>query len=138
MFTEYKYDKEQLKERLDELVSELRANKGNDVDFIKFACGVIDRRLKKDPKRYLDYGVYWWALKDVLKQNGFDYGDERNELYSREYDGYGSQALTIVAAEQFSEEYLANNVIYTSRFILDESGEWYTIFDNDLEELAKK
>jgi len=40
----------------------------------KFHYDSVADYIQKDPSRYLYFGPYWWVLKRLLKQNGFDFG----------------------------------------------------------------
>ena len=66
-FTEYKFDKDAIKALVAERAVGLRANRGFS-NLLGFGLGVVAERLQKDPRRYRDYGPYWWALKDALAQ----------------------------------------------------------------------
>ena len=131
-FTEYLFDKELIEEAVRERAAALKANKGFS-DFAGFALGVIERRLAKDPLRYRDYGPYWPALKDVLRQSGRDYGAGDDPLVRDFYRGDTTEQ-TIVMADEFRTLYLATQAVGTNQFVLDgEAGEAWELFDADME-----
>ena len=71
MFTEYRFTPEYLAAKVAERAAALKANRGMS-DLLGFGLGVVRDRLAKDPRRYLDYGPYWWALKEALNARGAD------------------------------------------------------------------
>lgn len=131
MFTELKFDPELLKVATAEKINNLEKNRGTR-DLLGFGAQVIADRLKKNPLRYRDYGPYWWALKDVLNRVGMTLGDQSDPLVAYEYRGF-SDTETLVAAEMFRDAYIKTSIVGTNRFNLDASGEWYTLYDPDME-----
>ena len=47
------------------------------------------------------YGVYWWALKDVLRRQGYDVGDVTDVDMAGKYKGANDDE-TIVAADEWA------------------------------------
>lgn len=137
MFTEYKFDHEKIKELVDSRTQNLRANKGFS-DLLGFGVKVIADRLAKDRRRYIDYGPYWWALKDILRANGYNFGDQSDPIIRATYRG-NSDVETLVMADEFRTEYLATTIVYTNRFMLDgKTGDFWLLFDQDMEDPAAK
>lgn len=102
-------------------------------DFEKFAAGVIYDRLKKDIQRYRVYGMYWWALKDVLTRHGYDIGAETDKNMSILYKG-ANDAETLVAADTFYLD-MSNKVVVTNnRWTIDNRRDDYILYDADMEE----
>ena len=131
-YTEYKFDKNIIKALVAERAAALRANRGFS-NLLAFGLGVVAERLSKDPRRYLDYGPYWWALKDAMKAAGYSLGDQSDPLVKRAYCG-DADVETLIMADEFRTAYLASNIIYTNRLMLDgESGEFWTLYDPDME-----
>lgn len=131
-FTEFQFDREQIKELVRQRASSLKANRGFS-DFKAFALGVIERRLEKDPLRYRDYGPYWPALKSVLNDSGRDYGDESDPLIAQAYVG-DTDEETIVMADEFRNHCLATQPVGTTQFVLDGySGTPWILEDSDME-----
>jgi hypothetical protein len=130
MFNEYRFDHRKIGPLVAEKQAALKVNKGLS-DLLGYGLGVIERRLKKDPARYLDYGPYWWALKDVLSRAGREYGPESDTQLVRAYRGQ-SDLQTMVMADQFRTEFLAQNMVGTSKFQLSTEGGDYILFDMDM------
>ena len=131
-FTEYKFDKEMLKALVAERAANLRANRGFS-NLLRFGIGVVADRLRVDPLRYRDYGPYWFALKQIMNDAGYNLGDQADPLIAKDYRGE-SDVETLIAADEFRTEYLRTQMIYTNKFMLDgESGEFWTLYDQDME-----
>ena len=111
----------------------LKQNTG-ETDFIGFAVKVIAERLQQKPQQYIEYGVYWWALKNVLAKHGYLFGDENDQelqqTYQHEKDDY-----TIVAADNFKDEYRNKWFKGTREFDLADDRK-YHLLDADMETLA--
>lgn len=130
MFTEYKFDSKKIGGLVAQKQAALKVNKGLS-DLLGYGLGVVSRRLAKDPGRYLDYGPYWWALKDLLTRSGYNYGNESDPLLVQAYRGM-SDVQTLVMADQFRTEFLEENQVGTCRFRLSIEGDEYILFDADM------
>ena len=131
-FTEYKFDKEMLKALVAERSANLRANRGFS-NLLAFGLGVVAERLSKDARRYRDYGPYWPALKEVMNANGYNLGSQSDPLVSRAYRGETDEE-TLIMADEFRTAYLKSNIVYANQFMLDAgSGEFWTLYDSDME-----
>lgn len=131
-YTEYKFDKDAIKALVAERAAGLRANRGFS-NLLGFGLGVVAERLQKDPRRYRDYGPYWWALKDALKTGGYELGDQGDPLIQRAYQGETAEE-TLIMADEFRTAYLASNIIYTNQFLLDAaSPDFWVLYDADME-----
>lgn len=131
-FTEYKFDKEMLKALVAERSANLRANRGFS-NLLAFGLGVVAERLSKDARRYRDYGPYWPALKEVMNANGYNLGSQSDPLVSRAYRGETDEE-TLIMADEFRTMYLKSNIVYANQFMLDAgSGEFWTLYDSDME-----
>lgn len=67
------------------------------------------RKIVAVPGNWRRFGVYWWALKAVLKNNGLDLGTHdcqwlREEYTIKSLKGVIDQESTILAAWIFAEE----------------------------------
>ncbi len=134
-FTEHLFNKAYIDEVAANAAASLKANKGFS-NLEAFAAGVIQRRLAKDPARYLDYGVYWPALKEVLRKHGFDCGAPVYPLLSAAYQG-DTDLQTVIMADQFRADYLATQFVGTRTFLVDkDTGEEVTLIDDDMEQKA--
>jgi hypothetical protein len=130
--TEYQYAPEWLASELAQKKINLLANLGLS-DIVSFGLKNINNRINKDRRRYLDYGPYWWAIKEALNTAGYSYGDESDKIVRTQYQGK-SIGETLIAAEAFRNDYLATQFIYTNKFILDLStSAWYLLADSDME-----
>lgn len=130
-FTDYKYQQAEIEAAVIEKKQNLKTNRGLS-DLLGFGLKIVNDRLSKDKRRYRDYGVYWWALKDALLKSGYRFGDNTDTLIKAEYIGR-NDTETLVMAERFRDDYLAENMKYTNQFMVNESGEFYTLFDDDME-----
>ncbi|MBY0475378.1 MAG: hypothetical protein K2Q13_10025 [Nitrosomonas sp.] len=136
-FTEYLFDADVISDIIHERKKNLVANRGFS-NLLAFGLGVIAERLGKDRLRYRDYGPYWWALKDVMNANGYRLGDQSDPLIKNVYHG-DNDIETMIMADEFRTEYLKSQMIHSNQFMLDsESGEFWTIFDIDMESPARK
>ena len=131
-YTEYKFDKEMLKALVAERAANLRANRGFS-NLLRFGLGVVADRLRVDVLRYRDYGPYWFALKAIMNDAGYNFGNQSDPLITKEYKG-DTDVETLIAADEFRTEYLRTQMIYTNKFMLDgDSGELWTLYDQDME-----
>lgn len=136
-FTEYLFDKDVISDIIHERKKSLVSNRGFS-NLLAFGLGVIAERLSKDRLRYRDYGPYWWALKEVMNANGYSLGDQSDPLIKKAYHGE-SDIETMIMADEFRTEYLKSQMIHSNQFMLDsESGEFWTLFDSDMEVPTKK
>ena len=88
---------------------------------------------------YLKFGPYWWALKAVLSNNGYYYGDSMDGLVAAAYsvkDDLGNidEQLTIAAAFAFRDHYLETYFIGNNQFELFDDGQFYILEDPDISE----
>jgi hypothetical protein len=130
-FTEYKIDAQQTAARMANILQ----SKG-DMALAVAVKSVIKRMHLHGSRRYTDYGPYWYALKAVLRNNGYDYGDATDDEIAREYGGK-TELETIIMADLFRDLNLAINPVGTRQFTLNGySGELWTLFDSDMESLG--
>lgn len=133
-FTEYLYPVNDIENELTLAKASLLENTGNS-DFIGNALTNIAKDLAKKPLHYRNYGMYWWALKDVLKRAEFLYGDVTDDNCKSVYIGKNDEQ-TIVMAIRFRREKLAVEFITNNQWEVNSEGEVYTLFDADMEGLA--
>lgn len=131
-FTEFQFDREAVKEKTAEYKRNLKANTGRD-DFVMNAVETFQQRLKKDRRRYRDYGPYWPAVKRILRKYDTVPGNIDWPDVAAAYCGE-NDAETLVMAEEFRSFYLDRYFLYTNNFLLDENdeAEWIC-FDPDYE-----
>lgn len=104
------------------------------IDPRKFAASVM-QLLAEDPKRYRNFGVYWYFVKALLKRLGYT----RDNLYM--LGDYQDQAVVSAmpempslgdAIEAASEEYRHNTLHNLNRSsVVTPDGEEITLFDED-------
>lgn len=102
----------------------LKQNTG-ETDLATFGAKLIAERVRDNPHCYAEFGVYWFAVKDVLARHGYDLGETMDETMRDEYRGT-TDAHTIVAAEKFKDEYRKTYFKHTTHFTLvdDDGSEW--------------
>lgn len=131
-FTEYKFDPAYITALTEEKRAGLKANRGFS-NLLGFGLGVVAERLQKDPRRYRDYGPWWWALKDLLRQAGYDVGNQSDPLVAQEYR-FDMPEQTLIAADEFRSDYLKTTIVGSNQFILSAANpEAWVLFDADME-----
>lgn len=132
LFTEYKFSPEYIAQVVQERKAGLKANKGLS-DLLGFGLSVVVQRLAKAPHRYVDYGPYWWALKEVMRKNGYQTGEQSDPLVANEYRGVDDLS-TVIAADEFRSQQLAAQMVGGNQFVLVANDpDWYVLFDADME-----
>jgi len=135
MNTEYKFDKDAIRERVQELIGILRENTGK-TDLVESGVAAVAWRLEQRPLSYRDYGPYWWALKRILIAHNVAAGVEMDTAIANEYRG-DTDAETIVMADTFRDLYLGTFFRGTNDFTLDvDSEKPWKLIDPDYENLA--
>ena len=118
-----------------ERAANLRKNRGFS-NLLGFGLSVVADRLKKDPRRYRDYGPWWPALKELMNRNGYTLGEQSDPMIARAYR-FDEDVETLVAADEFRTAYLKTNIVYTNQFLLDaDSPDFWTLYDEDMENVA--
>ena len=128
----YLLDPKFLSDKTDEMKASLAKNKPGQ-DFTKYAAETIYQRLSDNIKRYRVYGAYWWALKDVLRRQGYDVGNDTDAAIESEYKG-ADDAQTIVAADLFYLDQSNKVTVDNNRWTLDSRKPDYILYDSDMEE----
>lgn len=105
--------------------------KGSYTDCGEYGAKIIAERLEEYPDCYMEFGVYWFAVKDVLNRHGYYYGDTDDEEMRLEYQGK-TDAHTLVAAERFKDMYRKTYFIGTTRFTLEEDGREWVLNDPEM------
>lgn len=132
MFTNYLPDTIDAKSRIQALRQGFMASaKHGSSSFEDNAVRVISRRLQHKPALYIEFGPYWWALKQVLNDSGQDLGEHGAPLVASVYKG-SSLIETLVMAEAFKDLYRARWFVGTQTFELSE-GELYELTDPDMQ-----
>lgn len=115
-------------------VAELRAGfaaSGKPGTFEDNALRVIAARLRARPQDYVQFGPYWWAVKAVLAEAGYDFGDDGDALVAAEYRG-ADLADTLVAAELFKDMHRATYFVGHNTYDLTGDGDAYELVDPDM------
>lgn len=119
-----------------------RAHYEGSVEYKTFMVDLAAKEAKRlDTGGYLKFGPYWWALKAILNANGHYFGSSMDGLLASVYsvkdeEGGVDEALTITAAFEFRDYYLANLFIGTSQFELFDDGQFYFLQDDDMAAVA--
>lgn len=99
-----------------------------------YAARVIAQRLRIHPEAYIEFGPYWWSVKQVLRLAGEDFGAEDNELLRAAYGGSLPALDALVAGEMFKDYYRRTFLVGASQFWLDDAAEEsYVLFDANME-----
>ena len=111
-------------------------NKNLDEDVFKVVYAYVKRR----PDAFLSLGVYWWAVKDILQQRGFDLAGHIEspamvDLYSVKHpDGSTHPQATMLAAFEFRDWYFEHYFEGNRSFVVnDDTGDIYTLTDDEYE-----
>lgn len=127
----YKFNPDQLTAKTQEAIANLAKNQPK-ANFVEYASSVIYDRLKQDIQHYRQYGPYWWALKDILRRQDYNVGNETDERLQSAYQGK-NDAETLVAADNFyadnAGKYSKDNMDWT----IEKDKTEYRLFDEDME-----
>lgn len=106
-------------------------------DAVAVAAPTIYQNITSRPLAYLMYGPYWWAVKAILREAGFEVGDVTDPLVERAYgpDAMGGRLQVLVAATQFADYYRSNMLVGARDFQLTDGAPSYALFDTDVEAL---
>jgi len=131
-YTNYRYRNEEIEALLKIKRANVLKHTGRK-DWGEFMAQVIAWRLSCDPLRYKDYGPYWWAIKPILRQYGYAVGEhEDNAAIGQTYCGEHDEA-TLLMADLFREDYLQSQFIGSNTFMLDDDGELWELYDEEME-----
>ena len=136
MFMNFKIDAADAAARLAQMTAAFTAS-GKPGTFEDNAVRVIGQRMVDHPEQHIEFGPYWWAVKDVLNAAGYDFGQRGSPMVAAEYVG-ASPAETLVMAEAFKDLYRASYIVGTSSFDLGgiSEGETIDLGDDDMRERA--
>lgn len=86
------------------------------------------------PRRYVEFGPFWWAVKAVLNAHGDELGEATDETLRTVYSA-GSELHTLIAAADFAEFYRSRYFAGTRVFDLGDFGaDAYELADEDMED----
>lgn len=132
---EYLFENDVVKAQTAAFVANLRANKGTD-DLVGFAVPMLAEWLETRPRRYRDFGPYWWAFKKLLIARGLAKGDTMDEEVAAVYRGE-TDAETVTMCQLFMDLYRSRFIIGSNAFQLDpDSDVDYVLLDPDYEPSA--
>ena len=134
-YTEFHFEKEAVLARLAECRQALEA-RGEKLE--TFGAKKLREHLTRHGlARYLDFGPYWPALKDIFIAQGLWNGAPcADRDVAKAYCGETPEE-TIVMAEMFRDFYCGHYFIGTSTFVLDgNSGEEWRLYDPEVEALV--
>jgi len=103
-----------------------------DVDTVLEA---IVQLLQEEPRRYRDFGVYWWAVKRLLKEHG--YGPDQLYLLGAYTDLEAEAHLpaetdaALLAEAIHEQQYRATFEPNSPDAYYHDSGEPYHLYDDD-------
>lgn len=128
----YQFNPQTLADKTAQMKASLAKNQPN-ADFVEYASSVIYDRLKKNIQHYRQYGMYWWALKDVLyRQGNINLGTESDEHIKQAYRGK-TDAETLVAADMFYEDMAGKYAKDNMDWSLERNMPDYRLYDEDME-----
>ncbi len=111
----------------EKMVTTTWENKG--IDPVKGACGTIMENVKISG--YLQYGLYWCAVKKILLKNGFLQNDIDDERIANIYKS-DSDLKTLILAYAFADYYKRNWLRGTRDFYINDTDK-YVLFDEEME-----
>lgn len=119
-------------EFVDSLVKEIKIPGGN--EYVKKVVPGIAEMLKKNKLIYKSFGVYWWAIKDALRQyypdkTAWFMGSYNDELM-KQRAWHGDLFRTVLAGMY----YHGRQIDYVSEHQWTDSKgveHWYTLFDEN-------
>ncbi len=121
---------EDIADRLETMRAGLAMRKKG-VSFDANAARVIGARLDRDPLGYVEFGPYWWAVKDALARHGHPFGTHCDVMVRQAYSGV-DDASTFVAGEMFKDIYRGRYFVGANRFDLEGQGIDYVLEDPDM------
>ncbi len=101
-------------------------------DFLAFAVQVILKRLEKNAKSYVQYGVYWSSLKEVLMKYSDKFKSPAQQSVIDIYRG-DDDLQTVILADDFRTMYMATQLQGTNRFMITTDGDMLSVFDEEME-----
>lgn len=93
--------------------------------------------VKEEPQRYLAFGYFWWAIKQLMQERGIaDFGDETDaELLDATV--FSDPALLIAAAFSYQNDRFIEGLIYEARhtYLDKDTGDIqdYILADSDMD-----
>lgn len=89
--------------------------------------------LAQDPRNYLRYGPYWWAMKRILHAGGVAVGTYDEPVWANEYAVKDGEAvdpeLTMIAGWEFGDDQIGAVGVLTNEYEL--AGRTFVLHDPD-------
>lgn len=126
-------------EQLAPLLEEATSNQSKE-DFVSQFVKNTANILTSHPMTYRAYGMYWWAIKDLLNAHGFKQFGETLELGAFNTFNYEDKALLCCAAWAYHSYNVENGNIYTATHkvaVADEDDSDYYLDDQEIELLIQ-
>ncbi len=101
------------KDDLKDLINEALSNgEVSQEEFISKHCEGLATVLERNPDRYRSYGAYWWAVKDILNEQGYGalVGVEVEELTAKHFY-IEDDVTTLCAAWQYHNMVCENGLL---------------------------
>lgn len=135
MFDNFKPQPDELNAEVTALLEKIVSRIPEGSDAVAFAAGNIYRNVTSRPLAYLMYGPYWWAVKDILRANGFEVGDVTDSIVAKAYgpEAMGGTMQVLVAATQFADHYRTTFLQGARDFQVNSDGPTYALYDSDIE-----
>lgn len=124
-------------EQLQPLIEEALTNT-TEAEFIQAHVNGITELLKQSPQSYRNYGAYWWSIKELLRVNDANYGDE-DEPLTRKHFSYENPVHLLCAAWAYSNYIVDSGQTFTNihNYPTEEDEPFeYGIEDLDMEEMT--
>jgi hypothetical protein len=136
MYQQFQFDRDAIVRAAEDVATSLAQSRPGE-DPAGFAARVIAERLRKAPGDYLQYGPWWWSVKNALREQNHAFGDADSATLRAAYGTGLTTHQVLVAGEQFREYYRTHLIGGTATFALDTQDEEdegrYSLFDIDME-----
>lgn len=106
----------------------------NGAGVVDKAVTVLADHLQREPQQYVAFGAYWWAVKDVLRRHGTDFGEADDEVVRADYIAKDDETV-LIAAQIYKEAFYSHYFAQNRAFTLSD-GRAYTLYDADMEMLV--
>ena len=124
---------------LEPLVKEALSTNKSGPEFVSKYLSNMSDILKVKPSTYRSYGMYWWAMKELLVSHGHSEFGSELELGTLQAYRYDDPVLTCCAAWAYHSDNVENGNLYSSDHIaLLQDGDFdaYSLHDLEMEALV--
>ncbi len=122
-------------EDLQPLVDEMLSGGLDEETLILQHVAGIASILETKPEYYRNYGIYWWSVKALLIEYGYNLGDEVEDV-TKEHCSFDSNLTLLSAAWAYCQDVIESGRIYSSLhtyWLDDEESLEYPLEDMDME-----